>query len=247
MPDPSKNTRVYRQVVEQIKQGVEDGSLKKGDRLPSERLLVEQQKISRASVREAIRALEIIGLVECRHGGGNYIKADFQDSLLEPLSILFMLEGSDPREIWELRKAVEIEAAGLAAKNITPRQLSELQELTEKLVNSEDEEISAEIDKKFHYKIAEFSGNILIFRLLCSVSTLVDRFIKDARKSLLAQKKNKSILCGQHLGICRAIEHGQPADAQKAMRRHLDFAIRFRQGDGPAKKESPDADTASLF
>lgn len=228
MADPVRNTKIYEQVVEQIKNMVEQGTLKKGDKLPSERDLVEKLQVSRASVREAIRALEVIGLVECRHGEGNFIKADFQYNLLEPLSIMFMLEGSDPGQIWELRKIMEVEAAGLAAKNITRGQLLLLKGLMRRLADCTDETASAGIDKELHYKIAEFSGNILIFNVLCSVSTLVDRFIKDARKSIIVQEENKEKLFEQHLEIYRAIEGHHPAAARKAMREHLDFAIRFQ-------------------
>ena len=69
----------------------------------------------------------------------NYIKASFQDNLFEPLSIMFMLEGSNQEEIWELRKIMEVEAAGLASKRITNEQLNELKEITQRFKNYEDE------------------------------------------------------------------------------------------------------------
>ena len=134
MFSPIKNTKVYEQVIVQIKDMIDKGTLKKGDKLPSERKLVEQLQVSRASIREALRALEVIGLIECRQGEGNYIKTSFQDNLFEPLSIMFMLEGSNPEAIWELRKIMEVEAAGLASKRITDEQLKELKEITEKFI-----------------------------------------------------------------------------------------------------------------
>ena len=81
MFSPIKNTKVYEQVIDQIKNMIDEGNLKKGDKLPSERSLVEQLKISRASIREALRALEVIGLIECRQGEGSYIRTNFQDNL----------------------------------------------------------------------------------------------------------------------------------------------------------------------
>jgi GntR family transcriptional repressor for pyruvate dehydrogenase complex len=228
MFSPIRNTKVYEQVIDQIKDMIDKGILKKGDRLPSERDLVEQLKVSRASIREALRALEVIGLIECRQGEGNYIKASFQDNLFEPLSIMFMLEGSNKEEIWELRKIMEVEAAGLAAKRTTSGQLKELKDIIEGFHNSENEDISAEIDREFHYKIAECSGNILIFNILRTVSTLVDHFIKDARKSILIHEGNKEILFSQHNEIYLSIEKHSSIDARKAMREHLDFANRYK-------------------
>ena len=227
MFSPIKNTKVYEQVIDQIKDMIDKGTLKKGDKLPSERNLVEQLKVSRASIREALRALEVIGLIECRQGEGNYIKASFQDNLFEPLSIMFMLEGSNPEAIWELRKIMEVEAAGLAAKRITDEQLKELKEITQRFMNCEDEDINAEIDKEFHYKIAECSGNVLIFNILKTVSTLVDHFIVDARKLILAQEGNKEILFSQHNEIYLSMEKHSSAAARKAMREHLDFANKY--------------------
>ena len=194
MFSPIKSTKVYEQVIDQIEGMIDKGTLKKGDKLPSERDLVEQLKVSRTSIREALRALEVIGLIECRQGQGNYIKASFQDNLFEPLSIMFMLEGSNPEEIWELRKIMEVEAVGLASNRITSEQLKELKDITESFMNCENEAIDTEIDKNFHYKIAECSGNILLFNILKTVSTLVDHFIKDARKLILTKQGNKEIL-----------------------------------------------------
>ncbi|MCB2296269.1 FadR/GntR family transcriptional regulator [Clostridium tagluense] len=229
MFSPIKNTKVYEQVIAQIKDMIDKGILKKGDKLPSERNLVQQLMVSRASIREALRALEVIGLIECRQGEGNYIKTSFQDNLFEPLSIMFMLEGSDPEAIWELRKIMEVEAAGLASKRITCEQLSQLKEITEKFMNCGDENINAEIDKQFHYKIAECSGNVLIFNILKTVSTLVDHFIVDARKLILAHKENKDILFNQHNEIYLSMEKHSSAGARKAMREHLDFANKYME------------------
>ncbi|MFT5873393.1 MAG: GntR family transcriptional repressor for pyruvate dehydrogenase complex [Clostridium sp.] len=227
MFSPIRNTKVYEQVIDQIKEMIDKGTLKKGDKLPSERNLVEQLKVSRTSIREALRALEVIGLIECRQGEGSYIKASFQDNLFEPLSIMFMLEGSNPEEIWELRKIMEVEASGLAAKRITSVQLKELKVITQKLKDCEEEDVNAEIDKEFHYKIAECSGNILIYNILRTVSTLVDHFIVDARKLILEEPGNKPILFTQHNEVYLAMEKHSSAAARQAMRDHLDFANKY--------------------
>jgi GntR family transcriptional repressor for pyruvate dehydrogenase complex len=228
MFSPIKNTKVYEQVIDQIKEMIDEGTLKKGDKLPSERDLAQQLNVGRTSIREAIRALEVIGLIDCKQGEGNYIKSGFKDNLVEPLSIMFMLEGSSPDEIWELRKIIEVEAAGLAAKRINDEQLVELKEIALSLNNYEDENITAEIDKQFHYKIAEFSGNVLIYNILRTVSILVDHFIKDARKLILEHEGNKEILFAQHFDIYLSMENRNSAAARQAMREHLDFANKYK-------------------
>lgn len=223
MFSPIKNTKVYEQVIEQIKAMIEEGTLKKGDKLPSERNLVEQLQVSRTSIREALRALEVIGLIECRQGEGNYIKANFEDNLLEPLSIMFMLEGSNSEEIWELRKIMEVEAAGLAAKRISDDQLKELKILIDSFNDTDDEEVNGEIDKLFHFKIAQSSGNVLINNILKTVSALVADIIKDVRKIILVEEENKEILFNQHRDIYLALEKHDSAAARQAMRVNLDY------------------------
>ncbi|GLB29416.1 GntR family transcriptional regulator [Lacrimispora amygdalina] len=227
MFSPIKNTKVYEQVMDQIKEMIDNGVLKKGDKLPSERDLVEELQVSRASIREALRALEVIGLIECRQGEGNFIKSSFQDNLFEPLSIMYMLEGTNPGDILELRKIMEVEAAGLAAKRITDEQLSDLKEIMERFENCKDEELNAMIDKELHYKIAECSGNVLIFNILRTVSLLVDDFIKDARRLIIADQDKKKMLLLQHKDIYLAIEMHSSVAARKAMRQHLDYTNKY--------------------
>lgn len=227
MFSPIKNTKVYEQVMDQIKEMIENGDLIKGDKLPSERDLVEQLQVSRASIREALRALEVIGLIECRQGEGNFIKSSFQDNLFEPLSIMYMLEGTNPEDILELRKIMEVEASGLAAKRITDEQLKELKEIMERFENCGDEKMNATIDKELHYKIAECSENVLLFNILRTVSLLVDDFIKDARKLIIADQENKEMLLLQHKEIYLAIERHNSVSARKAMRQHLDYTNKY--------------------
>ncbi len=123
---PIKNAKVYEQVIEQIKTMIISGNLQKGDKLPSERELVDQLKVSRTSIREALRALEIVGLIKCKQGEGNFIRDNFDNSLFEPLSLVFMLERSNKEDIIEVRRIIEVEAAALAAKRITKDQLKKV-------------------------------------------------------------------------------------------------------------------------
>lgn len=169
MLSPVKSTKIYEMIMEQIKDIVKNGKLKSGDKLPSERDLCEKLEVSRASVREALRALQMLGLIESKHGEGNFINENFENSLLEPLSIVFLLLGSKSGDVLELRKIIEPETAVLAAKNITNEQLTELKEIMDELNDNFDTEICASLDKKFHYKIAQASGNNLISTVMFSI------------------------------------------------------------------------------
>lgn len=222
MFSPIKNTKVYEQVIIQIKDMIARGILRKGDKLPSERELVDKLGVSRTSIREALRALEIIGLVESRQGEGNFIRDNFENSLFEPLSVMFMLQKSSTLEIHQVRVMIETETASLAAKNINDKDIKVLQGFIDKLKNSKDELERSISDKNFHYKIAECSGNFLINNILRSVSSLMDAFIVNARMVIVNESKARELLVEQHEDILQALIDRDSEGAVKAMRKHLD-------------------------
>lgn len=227
MFSPIKNTKVYELVFEQIKHMIVNGILKRGDKLPSERELVDQLQVSRTSIREALRALQIIGLVECRHGEGNYIREKFENSLFEPLSIMFMLHESTPNDIIEVRMIIELEAVAMAANKITDKELVSLAILVKNFKDSQSEDENVKIDKKFHYEIARASGNFLLFNILNVISELIDSFIDDARRKIIINEKNIELLAKQHEDIYEALQRRNPQEAIAAMKRHLDIANEY--------------------
>jgi GntR family transcriptional repressor for pyruvate dehydrogenase complex len=218
---PIKNTKVYEQVVEQIKRMILDGTLKKGDKLPTERDLAEQLQVSRASVREALRALDVIGLVESRQGAGNYIRESFENSLFEPMSMIFMLERGTPLEIYEFRRILEIETAVLAASRISDEEVEVLGRLIQEMKGCDDEDRSVALDKEFHFTIAKASKNLLIININQVISQLIDEFIKDSRKKILMFEDNKIKLNIQHQMLYYALRSRDAEGAQKAMSGHF--------------------------
>lgn len=220
---PVKNQKVYEVVIEQIKEMIKTGKLKKGDKLPPERELVEELKVSRASIREALRALEILGLVESRHGDGNFIKKNFEDSLLEPISLMFMLEESSPKDILELRMALETETAMIAAERIDDDTLKEIKLIIDKFKATTDEKLNTELDVEFHHKIAQASKNLLLVNILSATSVLIDAFISDARCKIMKNANNKEKLVKQHESIYEALLNGDASKAVDEMREHLEF------------------------
>lgn len=220
---PIKNTKVYEQVIEQIENMIIDGTLKKGDKLPSERELVEHLQVSRTSIREALRALQVMGLIESRQGEGNFIKQSFENSLFEPLSVMFMLQGGNPEEIIEVRKLLEVETVSRAAVKINEEQLKNLKKLSDAFKTSKDENNNVKFDKQFHYEIAQAAGNFLIINILNAMSSLMDSFLKDARRKILVNKENLKILAEQHGRIYEALRLHDAKMASDEMNKHLAF------------------------
>ncbi|MCW6061350.1 FadR family transcriptional regulator [Clostridium sporogenes] len=224
---PIKNAKVYEQVIEQIKTMIISGNLQKGDKLPSERELVDQLKVSRTSIREALRALEIVGLIKCKQGEGNFIRDNFDNSLFEPLSLVFMLERSNKEDIIEVRRIIEVEAAALAAKRITKDQLKKLEYIIYEFKNSEDEKTLVNLDKNFHYEIAQASNNFILLNIINSCSTLIDSLIKNARYKIMKNVENKKELVDQHEKIYLALKEKDSELASKLMKEHLGFSGKF--------------------
>lgn len=227
MVNKIKVTKVYKQVIQQIKDMISDGTLKIGDKLPSERELVEKLKVSRSSIREALRSMENIGLIECRQGEGNFIGTNTENSLYEPLSIMFLLQKNTSQEIFELRMAIEVETAELASRKINFEELQELKALVIKMKETDDQNLSISLDKEFHYKIAQAAHNILILNMMNAVSSLVDEYRKDALIKIVEIKENIKVLGLQHENIYNALSENNLEDSVKAMKAHINFSNEY--------------------
>ncbi|WP_300347781.1 FadR/GntR family transcriptional regulator [Clostridium sp.] len=220
---PVKNTKVYEQVVEQIKEMVRLGRIKKGDKLPTERVMAEELQVSRTSIREAMRALEVVGLIESRQGAGNYIREEFDDVLLEPLSIVFMLQNGTNKDIFELREVLEMSTIFLSVMRISDEDLEKLGELMEKFKNSTSESENVEIDSEFHNIIVRGANNVLISNLLKGVSELIDKFIYEGRIAILNNENGSDKLLACHEDIYLAIKERDGYKAYKAMQKHFEL------------------------
>ena len=105
--EPIKSTRIYEAIVRQVKAMIAEGRLKSGDQLPPERDLAEKFVVSRTSVREALRALESLGLIEIRPGEGTFVREVSVESLIEPLALLMLSQREAIGELFEARRLLE--------------------------------------------------------------------------------------------------------------------------------------------
>ncbi len=217
----SKTKKVYQQVIDYIGNLILEDNLKKGDKLPTERELSKKLGISRNSIREALKTLDVTGLVDRRQGDGTFIKKEFDNCLTEPLSIVFMLEKIQKREILEFRNMVEIKTVSLAAERITDAELNEIEEIYEHLKNEKDEEISSKYDKKFHYLIAKASKNLVILNCYNVMSSLLDAFISDIRFKVLEQEGKRERVIVLHKDILESLKNRDPIKAANSMERHM--------------------------
>jgi len=127
-----QKTKVYEEVAAQLERLILDGALKPGDKLPPERELAERFGVSRSAVREAIRSLELKGLVEPRPGEGTLVRTPSIDSLLDPLASLLGHRLEVVHELLEVRSMIEPHLAGRAARNAGPEDIAQLEAILER-------------------------------------------------------------------------------------------------------------------
>lgn len=219
--------KIYEQVIEQIQEKIFYGEFKNGDKLPSERELSEQMGVSRTSIREALRVLETMGVVESRQGEGNFICSNVNKSLIEPLSLIFKLNNGNWEDVIELRQALELETVKFASKRVTKEEADELKfiinKMEEEINNQNRNEILVNLDQKFHNKIASISKNYLIECLFLTSSNLFEEFIDDARRKIVNKYSDERVLLNQHKEIYNAIISNDSNLAYKKMEEHMNL------------------------
>ena len=221
---PIKNNKVYEEVIAQIENLIYEGKLKKGDKLPSERKLKEQLGVSRASIREAFSALELLGLIESRPGEGTFIRKELENDFLKPLSLVLMLNENIAEELLELRRVLEVDCVRFAAKRASEEELEEMKKYIDKLDSSSGyEEVSVKADRMFHYTIARASKNKVLYYMMTSISEAMDFHIKNTRTELVSQQNTMGEFLSQHKKIFENIKNGNSKQAMMEMQKHLDY------------------------
>ena len=213
-----KVRRLYLQVAEQLSNFIGEGTLKPGQRLPSERDLASQFGVSRPTVREAMIALEIAGLVEIRSGSGVYVLAGASSS--KPTGQAEEVPG--PLEILEARHAIEGETAALAATRIDQDALAALRRQLEVIADpAASTEKKEAADQQFHQLIAEASGNSALHSTIIWLWDLRSRTeISHTFHERLRQEGSTPVV-RDHTAILEALEQGDAEAARRQMHRHL--------------------------
>lgn len=220
---PIKTKKIYEEIIDQVKSLIAEGILNPGDKLISEREMADRLKVGRSAVREAFRALEAMGVIEIRQGEGTFIKEVSTDSLAQTLALFLMTERDTTRELLELRKILEVEAAGLAAQRHTEeesRKMEEALEQMEKDIASGD--LGQQADWHFHYAVAEASHNSLLVRLMDSIGDTIRRVLRTARQELYRTPGTPQRLLGEHRAVFDAIRNSRDQEARRAMCEHLE-------------------------
>jgi GntR family transcriptional repressor for pyruvate dehydrogenase complex len=216
--EPVRRSRIYEHIVEQIQALIADGTLKAGDQLPPERLLAETFKVSRTSVREALRALELSGFIEGRQGGGTFVRTPSPDDLIQPLASALLAGKRELVDVLEVREMIEPAIARKAAQRATAEQIAELEAIIERQAAKVARgESYPQEDAEFHYTIAVAANNPIVLRLLNVVMDL----LHESRASYLQGADRPIRSLEGHRNIVEAIRQRDGEGAYQATLEHI--------------------------
>lgn len=213
--------KAYEKVIDYIESKILDGSFEVGDKLPSERELSQMLSVSRNSVREGIRILEIIGVISSQHGIGNYIADHFDKTLVQVMTMMYALEKMTYNEIREFRYAVELQALVLAMENISDDQREILQKNLDILEHSENEDEKVISDKMIHYTIVEASGNRLVIANYLALAKIMERFIREMRLKIMKSEEVSKDFQKTHRHLVEAICNNDLELGKQALDAHF--------------------------
>jgi GntR family transcriptional repressor for pyruvate dehydrogenase complex len=212
------------------------GTLRPGDRLPPERELAELFDVSRPTVREAVRALVVLGVLRARHGDGITVSPLEAADLLGPLAFFLALREVEVGRLYEARALIEGEIAALAAQRSRPEDLTVLEALVQAQLGAVAEpERYREIDTAFHRRLAEMSDNPFLARAAESLNVLGLEFRKTASET--AEVIRLSI--ADHGAILAALRDRDARAARRAMEAHMQHVLSTTRAAERRQEEAP--------
>ena len=217
--EPIKKTRIPEEIADRIRHLLLDRTFPPGRPLPSERVLARRFGVSRGSVRDALRMLEILGLLETRHGQGTFPRELSVDRLVTPLASVLTYRRDLQDELMDVRRMFEPALARVAATRITDADLDELQRVLEvqrRKLAARQSTIGE--DTAFHAALARATQNPVAVRLMATLNDL----LRESRKLTLAQKGRPERSLQGHEAIVKAMRRRDPDAAERAMHDHIE-------------------------
>lgn len=231
--------KIYELVAEQIRDRIQRGEVKPGERLESVEQLAKRFQVGRSTIREALSALRAMGLVDIRQGEGTFVTGFNLSRLAEPIGDFVKINKKEMLEFFEVRKIIEAGAASIAASKRKPEHLDAMKASLDAMGKATGKDNLGEAaDANFHIAIAEATQNSVLLKMMNQIAdTLRDTMRESRRLWLFSEDSTLERLSQEHTAIYRAIEEQNPPLAQQLMLAHLvkveNLLIRFYQEEQP--------------
>lgn len=222
----SENEKVYHQVIEHITNLATTKEISFGSKIPSERELMATLGFSRNSIREALRTMENMGIIESRQGQGNFLVNHIGESLSGVFSMLLSMEQTNYIEISQLRRFIEIGAYLLAVKSAKEEDLDCLSEILDEMELVRGEE-RAKLDKKIHDQIVLMSDNHLLELLNEALSGVFEIFISEMSKYVTDEDKERLVCL--HRNVYENLRKKDVSEGIERIREHYNIIDRNLQ------------------
>lgn len=220
--NPVKKENIPEKIIREIKLLIDSGQIVLGGRLPSERDLAALLNVSRSSLREALKALSILGIIENRHGDGNFITASSTDWPMEPLSIFLSVKRGAMIDLIDARQGLEITAAELAARRRTDTDIDHMNQAMQDMHTTQNKpELFYKNDLSFHRRLVAAANNPIIADLLEKIYTLSDATRMEIHHLDSHFYKYIGYDIGEHEKLLHSIKNKNPEDAVACMSRHM--------------------------
>ena len=207
-------------IIETIGRLIASGKLKPGDVVPSERTLSNLLKVSRNSVRQALKALDVLGVLDIKPGARTYLNTSLSNLLVNPMKFMTLLHDLKIKELFQTRKIIEVELTKLAALNATAENLVEMVEFLHNAkshIKSKNKYLEYEMG--FHESIFKASGNRVLAALMSSINNL----LLESRKKSVKYFPDLSMSLKQHNEIYLSIKDKNSEKAGQLMLEHLNL------------------------
>ena len=205
-------------IIETIGRLIANGKLKPGDVVPSERTLSNLLKVSRNSIRQALKALDVLGVIDINPGSRTYINTSISNLLINPMKFMTLLHDLKIKELFQTRKIIEVELARSAAVNATEENIAAMFDALEKArENIKSKNKYLEYEMIFHENIFKSSGNRILTALMASINNL----LLESRKKTVKFFPDLSLSLKQHYKIFQSIKENNSEKAGQLMLEHL--------------------------
>ncbi|HEY8528830.1 MAG TPA: FadR/GntR family transcriptional regulator [Paenibacillaceae bacterium] len=217
--EPVETHSLVVELTKRLLDYIFSGNVRPGDKIPAERQLSEALGVGRSAIREAIKALAVLGILEVRQGNGTYVRQTSSSLLTQSIEWGLLLGEKNTMDLVETRMLLEVSIARLAARRWEGSELAELKEILERMKQGTLTDF-VDADVQFHLKLCDMAKNSVLKNMLSSIRNLLHTWIK----CVIEKAGETAFSYRDHLAIYEAIARRDPEGAAKAMQLHMDDA-----------------------